>query len=405
MLRLFNTLGRRMETFQPVNRDAVTIFTCGPSVYQRAHIGNFRTFLFEDVLVRYLEYLGYRVVRGMNFTDIEDKAVREAEKRGLVLDAMTEENIRIFTDEMNLLRIKIPDYLARASETVSDAVGIIEELINKGAAYRHGRNVYFDALTYPRFGALYGIDMSRWPSKKRRFHRDTYRGNRWNLGDFVLWHGCDKGYDVCWDTSLGTGRPAWNIQDAGIMSAHVDETLSIYCGGIDNLIRHHDYTMAILESIRPYPMARFWLHGRHLLVKGKKMSKNRGNIYYTDRLLKEGYSPEEIRFFLIDGHYRTELDFSPENMGDAAGRLRSFGERVALLQAKAGENADADTPAARRIGKVFRDRMDDDLDVKGAFDAVEAHLADILSGKPSRDKAAAVLAGVKEIDTVLQVIF
>lgn len=405
MLRLFNTLGRKTETFRPVNRDTVTIFTCGPSVYQRAHIGNFRTFLFEDVLVRYLEYLGYRVIRGMNFTDIEDKAVREAEKRGMALDAMTEENIRIFTEEMELLRISIPDYLARASEAVGDAVTIIEALLKKGVAYRHGRNIYFEALKFPRFGTLYGLDMTKWPSKRRRFHKDTYPGMRWNQGDFVLWHGCDKGYDVCWETSLGVGRPAWNVQDASIMSARVDETLSLYCGGIDNLIRHHDYTMAILETLRPYPMARFWLHGHHLLVEGRKMSKSRGNIYYTDMLLNEGYTAEEIRFFLMYGHYRQERDFTREGMKADAEKLRSFREKVALLQVWAKEATGTAIQPDRRIGKAFTDRMNDDLDVKGAFDAVDVMLAGILAGEPSPNQAAAILAGLKAIDEVLQVIF
>ncbi len=158
---------------------------------------------------------------------------------------------------------------------------MIERLLELKIAYRHGDNIYFDPLKFPGFGKLYGLDMSRWPTRKKRFHRDTYPGIQWNLGDFILWHGYREGDTVFWDTAIGRGRPSWNIQDPSMVASHFQETLSIYCGGIDNLYRHHDYSLAILESLRPYPMARFWLHGHHLLVGGRKMSKSRGTVYYT----------------------------------------------------------------------------------------------------------------------------
>ena len=163
MLRLFNTLGRRLEKFQPVNEDGVSAFTCGPSVYQRAHIGNFRTFLFEDILVRYLEYSGYRVARGMNFTDVEDKAIKEAKDRNVAVQVLTQKNIETFIREMELLRIRIPEYLPRASEAVDKAVDLIEQLLDRGIAYWHKGNAYFDPLNYPGFGELYGLDLGLWP--------------------------------------------------------------------------------------------------------------------------------------------------------------------------------------------------------------------------------------------------
>src|SRR4030043_1005407 len=189
MLRLFNTLGKKNETFHPVNKKVVNIFTCGPSVYQRSHIGNFRTFLFEDILIRYLEYSGFSVKRGMNFTDIEDKAFEEAKKRKMSVKDLTEENIKNIFREMKLLKMRIPDYLPRASEAVDEAVEIITQLLSRKIAYWYRGNVYFDRLNNSRFGELYGLDMTRWPREKRRFHKDTYPGMRWNLGDFILWHG------------------------------------------------------------------------------------------------------------------------------------------------------------------------------------------------------------------------
>jgi len=231
------------------------MFTCGPSVYQKSHIGNFRTFLFEDILVRYLQYHGYTVQRGMNFTDVEDKAVAAAEAQGTTLKQLAEKNIKIFLKEMKLLAMRMPDYLPRASESVEQAVDIIEYLLKRNIAYRYRGNVYFDPLRFPGFGKLYGLDMKRWPRQKKRFHQDTYPGIRWNLGDFILWHGSKEGESFYWDTRIGRGRPSWNIQDPAMIIRHFHETLSFFCGGIDNLYRHHDYNLAILESLRDFPGA------------------------------------------------------------------------------------------------------------------------------------------------------
>ncbi len=406
MLKLFNSLGKKLEPFEPVNPNTVTLFTCGPSVYQRAHIGNFRTFLFEDVLIRYLEYSGYLVKRGMNFTDVEDKAIQEAQVRKKSLEALTTENIDNFVREMKLLRMKIPDYLVRASEAIEESVEIIEQLLSLKIAYWYRGNVYFDPLKFPGFGKLYGLDMTKWPAKKRRFHKDTYPGLNWNLGDFILWHGCKKGDATCWDTRIGKGRPSWNIQDPSMVRKHFSETLSIYCGGYDNLFRHHDYSIAILESIRPYPMARFWLHCYHLVVNGQKMSKSRGNIHYTDTLLNQGYDMDQVRFFLIDGHYRKKLNYSDQAMRLAADRLKAFKERMRALKHRADQNTGAtiDENGAGKVRSLFSEKMDDDLDVKGAFDS----LHDFFVAADTGDLAPAVASGymkaLKEIDQVLQVL-
>ncbi len=404
MLKLFNSLGKRIEPFQPVDEKAVNIFTCGPSVYQRAHIGNFRTFLFEDVLVRYLEYSGYMVKRGMNFTDIEDKAIKEANKREMAVKELTEKNTEEFLGEMNLLRMRIPDYLPKASESIDEAVAIIEQLLARKMAYRHGGNIYFDPLKFPGFGELYGLDMAKWPAQKRRFHKDTYPGMQWNRGDFILWHGYREGDPVCWDTRIGKGRPSWNVQDPSMISKHFQETLSIYCGGFDNLFRHHDYTRAILESMRPYPMAKFWLHCHHLHVNGQKMSKSKGNIYYTDTLLGQGYDIGEIRFFLIYGHYREKLNYSNGNMGWAAEKLRKFRQMVNEIESRADRQAELEGELARRIEGIFSERMDDDLDVKGAFDGLHGALAELEFGDLKPAEASGIVNALREIDGVLRVI-
>jgi cysteinyl-tRNA synthetase len=405
VLCLFNTLGKKIEAFEPVDKRVVTIFTCGPSVYQRAHIGNFRTFLFEDILVRYLEYLGWRVERGMNITDIEDKAIKQALKSGVAVETLTRENMDGFLREMRLLRIKIPDYLPLASDHVEAAAAMIERLLELGIAYRHAGNLYFDPLKFPGFGKLFGLDMRRWPAVKRRFHRDTYPGTQWNLGDFILWHGYREGDRVFWDTPLGRGRPSWNIQDPSMVGSHFQETLSIYCGGIDNLYRHHDYSLAVLESLRPYPMARFWLHGEHLLVGGRKMSKSRGTVTYTDDLIAQGYSAAEIRFFLIYGHYREKLSFSDKGMKSAAEKLRRVRLQVSKIQSRAEASSPEVDDRAPVIRKTFREQMNRDLEVRGALDALFRILEAVRPDDLKPMAAASLIAVLRETDQVLNVIF
>jgi cysteinyl-tRNA synthetase len=405
MFKLYNTFGKKIETFKPVSRDIVSIFTCGPSVYQRAHIGNMRTFLFEDTLVRYLEYSGYRVKRGMNITDVEDKALREAEKEGLTLKKLTDINIRKFIGEMKLLRMKVPDHLPKASEHIEQAVDIISELLDRKIAYWYKGSVYFDPLKFRGFGKLFGLDMSRWPKKKKRFHQDTYPGIQWNLGDFILWHGHKEGDEVYWDTKIGRGRPSWNIQDPSMIVSIFNKSLSIYCGGIDNLYRHHDYTLAILESIRPFPMARYWMHCHHLFVDGQKMSKSKGNIIYVDTLMSQGYSAEEVRFFLTYGHYRMKLNYSDKAMAEVAERLRGFRRLVSDIRKRAGRAASVKSKTADAIKQKFEENIGNDLDIKSAFDGIYKAVSGSDAADISAGEAAGIVEALKKIDSVLQVIF
>jgi cysteinyl-tRNA synthetase len=405
MLKLYNTFGRKIEPFRLPHDRVATIFTCGPSVYQRAHIGNFRTFLFEDILVRYLEYSGYRVKRGMAVTDVEDKSIREAEKRKTSLKELTDRNISGFIREMRLLKMKNPDYLPRASECVAESVKIIRKLIEKKIAYRHGGNIYFEPLRFPGFGMLFGLDMACWPKKKRRFHKDTYPGIQWNYGDFILWHGCTISDKACWDTELGEGRPSWNVQDPSMVMKYFKDTLSVFCGGIDNLYRHHDYSLAILESVRPYPMARFWMHGAHLFVNGQKMSKSKGNILYTDMLMKKGYTAQEVRFFLMYGHYRRRLNYSDRAMQAAVTKLRSFNKLVAEIGKRAGAASPAVSRMSLELRKVFTEHMDNDLDVKNAYDALWMVLNKVDLASLTSTHAAGIIRTIKRADETFKVFF
>ena len=378
-LSLTNTLTRRKEAFSSREPGKVVMFTCGPSVYSRAHIGNFRTFLYEDVLQRYLEYLGFRVERMINFTDVEDKAIEEAQAKDLTLKELTAPVEELFYAETRKLGIKLPDYIPRSSTSVDQAVRLIQILLEKGYAYFHRGDVFYDPLKYPGFGRLYGLDMSRWPKQRQRFRRDTYPGMRWNLGDFILWHG-GRGDHIYWNTEIGMGRPSWNIQDAAMITKHLGYRIDLSCGGMDNLYRHHDYTLAVVESVSGETFCPFWLHGGHVLSRGQKMSKSKGNVIYLTDLLEQGYSPHAIRLSLIYRHYLKKLNMRPEYLEEISSRLETFTRMVKALTAPGGSSKEgASQRNAPGLEEIFRERMNDDLDVKGAFDGIFDRISTLMS--------------------------
>jgi cysteinyl-tRNA synthetase len=404
---------RRLEEFQPFEDGKVRMYTCGPSIYLLPHIGNYRTFLYEDVLHRYLKYLGYRVERALNITDVEDKAITEAEKEGTTLKELTDRNSKIFLKELEKLGAKIPEKIPCSSTSVEQAVRLIEILLKKGYAYWNEGNVYYDPLKFKGFGKLYRLDMTKWPKEKRRFHKDTYPGNRWNRGDFILWHGYKEGdKEVYWNTSLGKGRPAWNVQDPAMATQSLGTKIDIYCGGVDNMIRHHDYVIAVVEGVTGKQFARFWLHGEHLCVDGKKMSKSRGNIIYPKDLVKGGCQWQHIRFFLINGYYRKRLNFTVKKFQKACDRLHQFKNMVNTLQNLKATDGKS-TPRAKKLiaglKQDFEENMNNDLHVKKAFDALFTIVSKLVSlkekGQVIKEDAEKAVAELKSIDQVLQVIF
>jgi cysteinyl-tRNA synthetase len=411
VLSLFNTLTCKIEPFQSAEPLKVKMYSCGPSTYQPAHIGNYRTFLYEDVLQRYLEYLGYTVTRTMALTDVEDKAIEQAKREGLTVEQLTTKNEAIFFNDFTTLRIKKPDYPLRASKAVDQAVNLISELTEKGYAYHYTykghKNVYFDSLKFKGFGKLARLDMSRWPKTKRRFHEDTYPGTPWNMGDFILWHGC-KQANYCYETSIGSGRPAWNIQDAAVITKTLGYAIDVACGGIDNLVRHHDYTLAIVESVSKKQFARFWLHGGHLFVDGKKMSKSQGNVYYPFDLTEKGFAGFEIRFFLIYGPYHEKLNFTLEKIKESSQRLASLRKMVQEIEKAlpSGETTKQEALTSK-LTSDFEEKMNNNLDVKGAFDCLYENVSKLhkFRGTLEEGNVKNVLSRLHRVDCVLQCIF
>ena len=415
MLELYNTMSRRKEVFEPLKDKQVKMFTCGPSIYRRPHVGNYRSFLWEDVLQRYLEYLGYTVQRVLNFTDVEDKAIAEATQGGMDIAQLTGRMADQFFKDAKLLDIKLPAVIPRSSTSVDQAVKLIKTLLSKGFAYWYEKDVFFDPLKFEGFGRLYRLDMSQWPKEKKRFKRDTYPGRRWNLGDFILWHGYRAGDAVSWDTEIGKGRPSWNIQDPAMITEHLGYRIDIACGGIDNLYRHHDYNIAVIEAASGVELARYWIHGEHLLADGKKMSKSKGNIVYPEDLIREGCKPRHLRFYLIYGHHRKTLNMTRNDFRKSRDKLEAFKQLVGELLRPAGHDPQpkASYEIARdlidRLLAGFEEYMNNDLDVQGAFDSVFKTVSMLVSMK-RKGEVGAVAArkigeNLRKVDQVLQVVF
>ncbi|HTY75139.1 MAG TPA: class I tRNA ligase family protein, partial [Candidatus Nanoarchaeia archaeon] len=330
------------------------------------------------------------------------------------VDRLTSRNEAIFFEDFERLHIKRPDYIIKASTIIDQAVKLIKNLTEKGIAYKYvnegKENIYYDPLKFPGFGKLAHLNMKNWPKHKRRFHLDTYPGMPWNKGDFILWHGCNKVDKVCWKTEIGRGRPAWNIQDAAMVTKHLGFEIDVACGGIDNLVRHHDYTIAVAEAVSGSQFAKFWVHGGHLFVNGKKMSKSKGNVLYPEDLTSKGYRNEHVRFFLIYGPYSKRTNFTWERLAQTSRLLDDFRAKVERIEkADSIKSSGQVKSLVRGMKSGFEKNMDNDLDLKKAFDSLRLKVA-ALDGwaqkkKLSATDAAKVIADLREADQVLQVIF
>jgi len=368
MLALYNTLSNRVEPFVPLEEGRVRMYTCGPTVYDYAHIGNYRTFLFSDILRRHLRVSGYELRQVMNLTDVDDKTIRNAQAAGLPLQEYTDRFIAAFWEDMGALRNERPEIIARATDHIPEMVKTIRELEEREFAYRSDGSVYFRISKFPEYGKLSKIDLSG-NRPGARVDQDEYE--KADVRDFVLWK-ASKADEPHWDSEFGPGRPGWHIECSVMATKYLGETFDIHAGGTDLVFPHHENEIAQSESLTGKPFARYWVHSEFLLVDGQKMSKSLGNYYTLRDLLQKGHSPESIRYLLASVPHRKQLNFTMEGLEQSARsleRLENFRFRVKQTPFPKGTNAALAEKTAAFPGEL-RKALDDDLNTAQALGAV-----------------------------------
>ncbi|MGH9321125.1 MAG: cysteine--tRNA ligase [Vicinamibacteria bacterium] len=370
MLKLTNTLGGRFEPFEPIDDAHVRMYTCGLTVYNRGHIGNFRTFVSQDVLRRYLGYKGYRVTQVMNFTDVDDKTIDGARAAGMGLREYTQQFIDFFFEDCEILNIEKAEHYPRATdpEYIDAMVDLVKKLEKRGHAYRGDGSIYFKVDSFPGYGKLSRIDVAGMKSGAR-IDSDEY--SKENARDFVLWKGPKDG-EPSWDTAIGPGRPGWHLECSAMGMKLLGDTFDLHAGGVDLVFPHHENEIAQSEGATGKPFVRHWMHTEFLLVEGEKMSKSKGNQFTVKDLVDEGYSPMGIRYLLLSVYYRQQLNFTREGIRQAETAIRRVDDLLDRLSevSREGEASESSREAARWALERFEEAMDDDLNTSAALAAL-----------------------------------
>ncbi|HUP02301.1 MAG TPA: cysteine--tRNA ligase [Gemmatimonadota bacterium] len=369
MLTFYDTLRREPVAFAPLEPGRVRIYTCGPTVHDFPHIGNLRTFLFEDLLRRVLEVRGFAVTQVMNLTDVDDKIITKARAGGVTIAEYTERYTEAFFEDLETLRLERAEAYPRATEHIGSMVALIERLEAAGHTYRtDDGSIYFRIATFPGYGKLSRIDLSGMEDGAR-VAADEYEKE--DPKDFALWKAAEPGEEA-WETPLGRGRPGWHIECSAMAMAYLGETFDIHTGGVDNIFPHHENEIAQSEAATGRSFARIWLHAEHLVVDGRKMAKSLGNFYTLRDLLDRGYRPRAIRYLLLSVHYRSPMNFTFAGLDQAAAsldRLADFARRLETLPMGCMSNP-AVAERTRRARAEFDAALDDDLNSSRALGAV-----------------------------------
>jgi cysteinyl-tRNA synthetase len=410
MFRFYNTLSNSIEDFEPLVAGRVGLYTCGPTVYDVPHMGNYRAYVFEDLLKRSLRFAGFRVLHVMNLTDVDDKTIRNAAAQGLGLDAYTAPFIREFFGGLKTLRIDPADHYPRATEHIPEMVSIIKTLLDKGYAYPKDGSIYFNIAKFPGYGKLSKIrrdDLQTTARIEARVEADEYEKE--SAHDFALWKAPKPG-EPFWETEIGPGRPGWHIECSAMSSRYLGPTFDIHCGGVDNIFPHHENEIAQSEAAFGAPFVRYWLHCHHLVVDGEKMAKSKGNVYTLNDLLGRGIDPSVLRYFLLATHYRRVLNFTFEALEQSAAGLQRIKDFLYELDKRSfpeGRTDEAESLAAE-AGKKFLDGLADDLNVSLAmtavFDLIRKANVLIKDEKLRADDAKRLLSFVYQLDDVLAVL-
>jgi cysteinyl-tRNA synthetase len=406
-LHLTNTLGGKLEEFTPLEPGHVRMYSCGPTVYGPAHVGNFRAFLLGDLARRYLEWSGYRVTWVMNITDVDDRIIRDLAAAGVTLDELTAPHIARFMADMADLRVGPPTQLTRATEHIPEMASLIATLLEKGHAYRtDDGSIFFRISSWPAYGTLAKLD----PQGSRvgdRVAADDYGKD--DVRDFALWKGPKPG-EPTWQTEIGEGRPGWHIECSAMSMKYLGESFDIHTGGVDLIFPHHENEIAQSEAATGKHFVNVWLHNAHLVLSGVKMARRVGNISRPAEVYADGYSPAMLRYALIATHYRAPLEWGDETMDHARSAVERLSAAVAALDAYAEDREDDPTlDGAIEVARDgFRTAMDDDLNVPGALGSVFELVRDLNRRVDARTlstaDAARGAAALRDFDRVLAVL-
>jgi len=371
MLKLYNTLTRTVEEFHPLNPPQVRMYVCGPTVYDFAHIGNFRTFLFSDLLRRYLKYSGYEVRHVMNITDVDDKIIQRSVEQGVTLRDYTDQYLTHFFQDFDDLGAERPEEVLRATDHIPEMVELIGRLAERGHTYEANGSTYFRIATFPQYGRLSKVNLEgNVAGASERVDADEYTKD--DARDFVLWKAAKEG-EPRWETTLGHGRPGWHIECSAMSMKALGESFDLHLGGIDLVFPHHENEIAQSEGATGVPFVRYWVHAEFLMVNGEKMSKSKGNFYTYRDLIEKGYQPRAIRYLLLSAPHHKQLNFTLEGLQGAEStiaRLNDFRRRLTELTPAGTEAAAEVERLVAESRRHFEAAMDDDLNTAEALAAV-----------------------------------
>jgi cysteinyl-tRNA synthetase len=410
-LRLFNTLARAQEPFTPIVPGKVRMYCCGPTVYSRVHIGNLRTFLWSDLLRRYLEWKGLDVTQVMNFTDVDDRIIQMAGEQGVDLDTFTAPHIDAFYEDVDALRIRRADIYPRATQHIDDMVLLVTKLQKNGHTYQADGTTYYRIATFPGYGRLSQIPLEPESSQSRI---DSDRYEKHDARDFALWKAKKEG-EPSWPAVIGEGRPGWHLECSAMSIRYLGETFDIHTGGVDLIFPHHENEVAQSEGATGQPFVRYWVHGEHLIIEDQKMSKSVGNVYTLPELVGRGHDPLHIRYALLAVPYRTKLNFTEKSIEDARHALDRLHMFVLRLRdvAKHKKTAvkgvtDRGRELVERFLGDFEAAMDDDMNTAAALGALfilvrEGNIA-IDQGAVNADDCDAMAAAIERANLVLDLL-
>ncbi len=382
MLKLFNTFGRKKQAFKPIKKGEVGMYSCGLTVYNYGHIGNYRAFITSDLLSRYLKYSGYKVKKVVNITDVDDKTIRDSIKQGKSLKEFTKKYTDAFFEDEKSLNIEKADEYPKATEHIDDMVKMIEILLKKGIAYESDDGIYFNVKKFKDYGKLSGVKIDKLKSSVR-IDNDEY--DKDNVSDFALWKFYDnEDGNVFWSEKIGKGRPGWHIECSAMSTKYLGKSFDIHTGGIDLVFPHHENEIAQSEGSCDKKFANYWVHNEWMIVNGKKMSKSLGNYYTVRDLVDMGYSPLSLRYFYLTGHYRSQINFTIDNLKAAQNSLDRLKRIVSDLSDDGEDN--------KKYLDMFSKAMDDDLDTVSALQVLWSLVRD--------EKASGKVGTIKKMDEV-----